>query len=129
MKSQQRIDQRGFSGAVGTEQADGVPLQLSCEPIEHGAASQPDLQSIKINHAHVTLLRFEKPACSRNLIKVPRVKKSKPKRWLSLAASIRLSLPQAHMVVGRASAASCRMVSADSPLSCESSGVKTGPRF
>ena len=85
MKSQQSVDQRGFSRAVGTEQPDGITLQLSCEPVQHGAGSKPNFQPIEINHAHVTLLRSRQPACSRNESKFPESKSRSQRdgyRWL-----------------------------------------------
>ena len=63
-------------------------------------------------------------SCSRESSIAPRVRKSNPNSRLSLATSMRYPLPNAQMAVGRESAASLRMASADSPLNCDSSGVE-----
>src|SRR6266702_6784702 len=64
MKPQQRIDQSGFPRAIWTEQPDGAAPQLTRESVQHGAATEPDLQSVEINNAHVTHLRFGRLTCS-----------------------------------------------------------------
>jgi hypothetical protein len=66
MEAEQSIDQRGFTSAIGPEQAYGLALQLSREAIQNGPATQSYFQAVKINDAHVTLLRFERRCCSLN---------------------------------------------------------------
>ena len=104
MKSQQRVDQRRFSRAIWTEQADGVSQQLAGEPIEHRAMCRAVLPirqaQLQDSSRPCHSLTFSASCLFPVRIKAPSFKKSNPKSWLSLAASIRVSFPQAHMVVG-----------------------------
>jgi hypothetical protein len=43
MEAEERIDECGFSSAIGTEQADGMALHGPREPIQHGTISKPNL--------------------------------------------------------------------------------------
>jgi hypothetical protein len=46
MKAEQSVDQRRFSGAVGTQKADGSPIERAIQPLQDRAGSQPNLQVI-----------------------------------------------------------------------------------
>ena len=66
VKSQQRIDERGFSGAVRAQQPDGVAAQFAGQTVENGPPAEPHLKSIKLDDTHVIALRVDRSACSGN---------------------------------------------------------------
>jgi hypothetical protein len=45
-------------------------LQRARESIEYDAIAEPDFQSLEVDDAHVTLLRWRWRACSRNRSKL-----------------------------------------------------------
>ncbi len=53
VKSEQRIDQCGFSGAVRAQQPDGLAAQLAGQTVKDDPAAEPHLQSIQLDDAHV----------------------------------------------------------------------------
>jgi len=49
METKQRIDERGFSSAVGSEQPDGAALQNSGEPMQYRSATELHFEPIELN--------------------------------------------------------------------------------
>src|ERR1044071_4330851 len=53
MKSEQRVDERGFAGAVGTEQTDRLATQIAAQVLQDLPATKRNAEAVQVNYGRL----------------------------------------------------------------------------
>ena len=64
MKSEQRVDERGFAGAIGTEQTDGFATQIAAQVLQNLPATKRNAEAMQVNYGWLNKSRL---SCDRFL--------------------------------------------------------------